>query len=220
MQDMKGVVILSGGMDSAVLLALLRQQNVPEILTLTFNYGSKHGEQECEAAQRVSTFYHAPNRIVSLPFIAELFVSDLLQTGGEIPEGHYWDDSMKRTVVPFRNSIMLTIAAGYAESVGAHFVAIGNHAGGPTPIYLDARVEYIEAMRAVFKLGGSQNIQLESPFATKTKRDIGLLGASLGVPFELTYSCYKGGQRHCGKCGACVHRKEALAGFDPTQYEE
>lgn len=214
---MKTVLILSGGMDSSVLLADLHNKKV-QVSTLTFDYGSKHNKQEKRAAKSITEYFKVGNILVKLPFVNELFKSDLLQSGGNIPEGHYQDLSMKWTVVPFRNSIMLMIAAGYAESIGAQSVSIANHAGDHT-IYPDCRLIYIGAMREVFRLGGYERLKLDSPYVSISKRAIALLGRSLGIPFEITYSCYKGGKKHCGKCGTCVERKEALTGFDPTEYE-
>lgn len=218
----KVLVVLSGGMDSAVVLGVVRSVNeAKDVETITFNYGSKHNSRENEAAKKLAEHYGVKNTLVSLPFVNELFKSDLLQSGGDIPEGHYADPSMKKTVVPFRNGIMLSIAAGYAESIGAKMVLIGNHAGDHA-IYPDCRSEFMNNFSAAIKAGTYAEVLLERPYENATKTDIARLGAHLGVPFALTYSCYKGGEKHCGKCGTCFERKEAFRDSgvaDPTEYE-
>jgi 7-cyano-7-deazaguanine synthase len=215
---MKHLLILSGGMDSAVLLAMLVNEG-KDVTTLTFDYGAKHNEREYECVKRLAAHYKVQNVHVDLPFIGELFNSDLLKKGGGIPEGHYKDANMKRTVVPFRNGIMLSIATGYAESIGAKEVWFGAHAGDHA-IYPDCRAVFVGAIREAIRLGTYEHLTLMAPFVLQTKREIGLMGKQLHVPFDKTYSCYNGREKHCGKCGTCTERKEALAGFDPTEYEE
>jgi 7-cyano-7-deazaguanine synthase len=149
-----------------------------------------------------------------------LFASDLLKSGGEIPEGHYEAENMKQTVVPFRNAIMLSIAGGFAESVGAEGLVIAAH-GGDHAIYPDCREEFMQAMGETLRLGTYARIRLLRPFIAMTKGDIVAEGKRLGVDFARTWSCYKGGDVHCGRCGTCVERREAfqLAGVpDPTEY--
>jgi 7-cyano-7-deazaguanine synthase len=141
---------------------------------------------------------------------------------GEIPEGHYAAEVMKQTVVPNRNMILLAIAAGYAEGLGAGFVAYAAHAGDHY-IYPDCRPEFVEAVRSAIQLATETRVQLLTPFLYWYKKDIVSWGKELGVPWKLTWSCYKGGEKHCGKCGTCIERKEAfiLAGVDdPTEYVE
>ena len=133
-----------------------------------------------------------------MDFIGQYFKSDLLKSGGDIPEGHYEDPAMKKTVVPFRNGIMLAIAAGFAESVGAHSIAIGNHFGDHA-IYPDCRSAFIDPMREAIEAGTYAEIGLDSPFVDLNKADIAFMGNSMGVPWELTYSCYNGREEHCGK---------------------
>jgi 7-cyano-7-deazaguanine synthase len=215
---MEHLLILSGGMDSAVLLAKLVDEG-KKVVTLTFDYGAKHNEHEYKCVKQLASRYKVKNVRVDLPFIGDLFTSDLLKKGGAIPEGHYQDASMKRTVVPFRNGIMLSIATGYAESIGAKEVWFGAHAGDHA-IYPDCRAVFVGAIREAIRLGTYEHIALMAPFVRQTKREIGLLGKQLRVPYEKTYSCYNGREKHCGKCGTCTERKEALAGFDPTEYEE
>ncbi len=150
----------------------------------------------------------------------QYFKSSLLKNGfEEIPEGHHAADNMKSTVVPFRNGIMLSIAAGIAESEGAQYVLMANHSGDHF-IYPDCRPEFVETMNQAIFAGTTNGVKLLAPYTALSKRDIALRGQQLGVDFAKTYSCYKGGEKHCGKCGTCVERKEALEGFDPTEYEE
>lgn len=218
---MKAVVIISGGMDSTTAL-YKAHKDYESVEAVSFDYGSKHNHKEIPFAQ-----YHCNNlginhQIVKLQFINELFKSDLLKSGGEIPEGHYEQENMKSTIVPFRNGIMLAIACGYAESVDADKVIIGSH-GGDHAIYPDCRADFNKAMSEAMKLGTYKNVQLEAPFEKLRKEDIAKLGNELGIDFLQTWSCYKGGELHCGECGTCVERKEAfkLAGLkDPTQYED
>ncbi len=204
-------------MDSTTALAWAKQQH--EVVgCVNFQYGSKHNDQEYSAAQKVADHYGVQIFYVALPF--DNFKSDLLKTGGEIPEGHYADPSMKRTVVPFRNGIMLSFAAGLAESIGAEALALGNHFGDHA-IYPDCRKSFIEPMARAIEEGTYAKIKVLSPFCELSKTHVATLGQSLGVPFELTYSCYKGQAEHCGKCGTCFERKEAFkeSGVtDPTVY--
>lgn len=214
---MKLLAVLSGGMDSTAAIAYMNGTGHNVIAAINFNYGSKHNEQERLSARDVAAFYGIPLEECSLDFVANKFKSDLLKTGGEIPEGHYADPTMKKTVVPFRNGIMLSIAAGYAESIDADGILIGNHAGDHT-IYPDCRAEFIVPMIQAIHHGTYKNIQLESPFVMLSKTKVAELGSKHGAPFELTYSCYKGGVVHCGVCGTCFERKEAFreAGVDDT----
>jgi 7-cyano-7-deazaguanine synthase len=218
---MKVCVLLSGGMDSAVALhAAAREHTV--VGGLSFDYGSKHNARELSCAQWQCQALGVPHRVIALPFVNECFASDLLQSGGDIPEGHYAEENMKRTVVPFRNGIMLAIAAGYAESQEAEGLVIAAH-GGDHAIYPDCRQEFTDAMGAAMRLGTYAEIKLLSPFQSMDKTGIAKLGAELAVDFAHTYSCYNGRLWHCGKCGTCVERREAflLSGIlDPTDYEE
>jgi 7-cyano-7-deazaguanine synthase len=217
---MKGLIVLSGGMDSATAIPEARANGIQIDHAVHFQYGSKHNEREISVAWALSSFYRINLDVIPLPFIGQLFKSDLLKSGGEIPEGHYEDESMKRTVVPFRNGIMLSIAAGLAESYGLDAVILGNHKGDHA-IYPDCREEFTIPMADAIRKGTYAGIQLVTPFRLDTKKDIVQRGMVLGVPYEMTWSCYKGGGLHCGKCGTCVERKEAFEGLvDPTIYEK
>ena len=204
---MKAVLIYSGGLDSTTLLYEYKDSIA---LAVSFDYGSKHNAREIAYARENCKRLGIKHLVIPLAFIGQYFKSDLLLSGGEIPEGSYADDNMKSTVVPFRNGIMLAIAAGLAESYGLDTVMLANHSGDHA-IYPDCRPEFVEGM--------DKAIQVVSPYCDITKRDIALRGKAIGLDYSLTYSCYKGGEKHCGKCGTCTERKEALEGFDPTDYE-
>jgi 7-cyano-7-deazaguanine synthase len=217
---MKVVVLCSGGMDSVAALYWAQASHAVAAV-LSFDYGSKHNHKELPLAAGHARQLGVPHRIIRLDFIGQLFASDLLKSGGDIPEGHYADDNMRRTVVPFRNGIMLAAAAGLAESAGAEGLVIAAHAGDHT-IYPDCREEFMRAMGDAMKSGTYAGIELLRPFIAQTKGQIAAQGARLGVDFSRTWSCYKGGDLHCGKCGTCVERREAFqeAGLpDPTIYE-
>jgi 7-cyano-7-deazaguanine synthase len=208
------LIIVSGGMDS---ITLLHKHAQFIKLAVSFYYGQKH-EKEIQCAVENCFMLEIPHITVDISAVGTLLKSDLLKNGGEIPEGHYEDLSMKRTVVPFRNGIMLSIAAGIAESNDCKEILIGNHAGDHA-IYPDCRADFIAPMAEAIENGTYGKIQVYAPFLHMTKRQIAITGKSIDVDFSLTWSCYKGGTVHCGKCGTCTERKEALEGFDPTEYE-
>lgn len=218
---MKVCVLLSGGMDSVTALyEVLGTHQV--VATLSFDYGAKHNACEIPFAKLHSERNGIPHQIIPLDFINTLFKSDLLKSGGDIPDGHYAEASMKQTVVPFRNGIMLAIAAGYAESVDAEGLVIAAHSGDHA-IYPDCREPFMQAMATAMGEGTYAKIQLLRPFIAMDKTGIAKRGAELGIDFSETWSCYKGGAVHCGVCGTCVERREAflLAGIpDPTLYQQ
>ena len=211
---MKAILIYSGGLDSTTMLYEYKDSIA---LALSFDYGAKHNARELAFAQENCERLGIPHLVIPLAFIGEYFRSDLLLSGGDIPEGHYDEENMKSTVVPFRNGIMLAVAAGMAESRGLDAVLIANHAGDH-PIYPDCRPSFIDAFDAAAREGTFNGVRILSPYCNITKRDIALRGRDLGVDFSKTWSCYKGGEVHCGRCGTCTERKEALEGFDPTEY--
>ena len=213
---MKGLLIYSGGLDSTTLLYEYKDSIR---LAVTFDYGSKHNAREIACAVDNCKRLGIKHLVIPLGFIGQYFKSDLLMSGGAIPEGSYADENMKSTVVPFRNGIMLAVAAGLAESNELDTVLLANHSGDHA-IYPDCRPEFIDAFAAAVKAGTYEGIKVVSPYCNITKRDIALRGKAIGLDYSLTYSCYKGGEKHCGKCGTCVERKEALAGFDSTVYED
>lgn len=191
-------------------------------LAVTFDYGSNHAQKEIAFAKLHCERLGIKHLIIPLSFMHDYFKSSLLEGADAIPEGHYADENMKSTVVPFRNGIMLAIACGLAESNGLHYVMIANHAGDHA-IYPDCRGEFIFAMSDAMQEGTYEGVQVKAPYTMITKTDIAKRGKAIGLNYAETWSCYKGGDKHCGKCGTCVERKEALrdAGIDdPTEYEE
>ena len=211
---MRALLVYSGGLDSTT---LLYEYSGSIALAVSFDYGSKHNKRELEYAALNCARLGIKHLIIPLGFIGQYFKSDLLLSGGDIPEGSYADENMKSTVVPFRNGIMLAVAAGLAESYELDAIMLANHSGDHA-IYPDCRPEFIEGMAAAVAAGTYNGVKVISPYCNLTKRDIALRGRSLGVDYSLTYSCYKGGEKHCGKCGTCTERREALEGFDPTDY--
>lgn len=204
----KAIVLLSGGMDSvSALYHVTRTHDV--VSTLSFEYGAKHNHQELPFARLHSDRLGIQNHVVSLGFMEELFASDLLRSGGVVPDGHYEQSSMRKTVVPFRNGIMLSIAGGLAESVNAQCVTIAAHAGDHA-IFPDCREDFMKSMGDAIRLGTYASIEILRPFISMTKAQIAARGHELGVDLVETWSCYKGSQIHCGSCGACVERREAF----------
>lgn len=207
-------------MDSVVALHWARAHHTVAA-ALSFDYGSKHNHRETPFAAAHAAAHGIRHELIRLDFVDRLFASDLLKSGGDVPEGHYEAANMKQTVVPFRNPIMLSIATGFAESVEAEGLVIAAH-GGDHAIYPDCREDFMQAMASAMKLGTYAGIELLRPFITDTKAGIVTIGTKLGVDFSQTWSCYKGGAMHCGRCGTCVERREAFidAGVtDPTVYE-
>lgn len=211
-------LIYSGGVDSTVLLAHLRAEG-REVHCLSVDYGQRH-RRELEAARAICAHYGVDHRLADLRALAPLFGSNALTGGVKVPEGHYEEESMKATVVPNRNMLLISVATAWAVSLRAESVAYGAH-GGDHAIYPDCRPEFAEALDRAVRLADWHEVRLERPFVKMDKAAIVRRGAELGAPFSLTWSCYVGGERHCGKCGTCVERKEAfrLAGVaDPTDY--
>lgn len=212
------VIVVSGGMDS---ITLLYDKKEEIALAVTFDYGSKHNAREIAWAKVHCGRLGIRHIVIKLDFMQKYFTSSLLEGGDEIPEGHYADENMKSTVVPFRNGIMLSVAAGIAESNGLKKILIANH-GGDHTIYPDCRPEFIGAMDRAIANGTYEDVRIDAPYTNITKADIAKIGKRLGIDYSETWSCYKGGERHCGKCGTCIERKEAmaLAGIDDrTEYE-
>ena len=204
---MKAILIYSGGLDSTTLLYEYKDSIA---LAVTFDYGSKHNAREIACAVENCRRLGIPHQVIPLEFIGKYFRSDLLLSGGDIPEGSYADDNMKSTVVPFRNGIMLSIAAGIAENNKLQYVMLANHAGDHT-IYPDCRPEFVEAMNNAIHFGTWNGVQLLTPYTRLTKAEIASKGKELNLDYSETWSCYKGGEHHCGVCGTCRERKEALA---------
>lgn len=211
-------IIVSGGMDS---ITLLYDRKDEIALGISFDYGSNHNAREIPFAKMHCERLGIKHITINLDFMHQYFKSSLLDGAEAIPEGHYADDNMKSTVVPFRNGIMLAIAIGIAESNNLDQVFIANH-GGDHTIYPDCRPEFINAIDAAATVGTYNNVKVIAPYTKITKSDIARIGKRLGIDYAETWSCYKGGEVHCGKCGTCVERKEALAEAgieDKTIYE-
>jgi 7-cyano-7-deazaguanine synthase len=212
--------VLSGGMDSAVLLYHLLDAG-HTLKTLSVNYGQRH-VREIESAAALSERVGVEHRIADLRSINPLLGSNSLSSAEiEVPEGHYAEESMKQTVVPNRNMIMLSVAVGWALALQFDAVAYGAHSGDHA-IYPDCREEFAQALDQAVGLCDWQGMQLMRPFVELDKGAIAQRGDALGVPFELTWTCYKGGAVHCGKCGACQERREAFAAHritDPVTFE-
>ncbi len=212
-------MVLSGGMDSVTML----YEYASEIdLAVNFSYGSNHNARELEWAR-----YHCEKLgielvEIDLSFIGSNFHSSLLEGPDAIPEGDYDFDNMKSTVVPFRNGIMLAAAAGLAESRGLEVLMIANHAGDHA-LYPDCRDSFVKAMSEAIKAGTYEGITVKAPYTLLSKTDIALRGKRLGIDYSTTYSCYRGLEKHCGRCGTCRERRQALADagiVDTTEYED
>jgi len=216
---MKVLVLCSGGMDSVTALYWAAREHTVAG-AVSFDYGAKHNHREIPFAAEHAARFGVRHEVITLDFVRRLFTSHLLEGGGAIPEGHYEAENMKQTVVPFRNAIMLSIACGFAESVGAEGLVIAAH-GGDHAIYPDCREDFMRAMGDAMRLGTYARVQLLRPFIAHDKGQIAAEGARLGVDFARTWSCYQGGAVHCGRCGTCVERREAFAQAglpDPTVY--
>ena len=219
----KTLVVCSGGLDSMTLAyKVAREETLAGLVS--FDYGQRH-KKELEFAKQCAAHFDVPHDVLDIANVgAQLSGSALTSDDVDVPDGHYAEESMKITIVPNRNAIMLTMAYGLAAARGLDAVATAVH-GGDHFIYPDCRPEFIESFAAMqnHALEGFADVDLYTPFLTKTKADIAADGARLGVPFEKTWSCYKGGDLHCGRCGTCVERREAfdLAGVvDLTQYAD
>lgn len=215
---MKTIVLCSGGLDSATLLYDLRRAG-QELRGLSVDYGQRHS-RELAAAAEICRQTGVEHRQVDLTALNPLLAGSALTDAVPVPNGHYTDESMKITVVPNRNMLLLSVAIAWAVSLRFDAVAYAAH-GGDHAIYPDCRPEFVEAMDRAAGLCDWHPVRILRPFVDRTKADLVRLGTALGVPYALTWSCYRGGDVHCGRCGTCVERREAfaLAGVaDPTIY--
>lgn len=222
MEKSKAVAIVSGGMDSVTLAYLLASQGY-ELHLLSMDYGQRHAK-EIGYARRCAERLGASFDVADISGVGRLLGGSALTDDIDVPHGHYAADNMAVTVVPNRNAIMLSIAYGVAVARNATLVATAVHAGDHY-VYPDCRPGFIEAFdemqRKAVEGFGEDSLHLHAPFVHETKAAIVEVGAKLGVPYEETWSCYEGGDLHCGLCGTCTERKEAfeLAGVaDPTEY--
>ena len=211
---MKGVVILSGGMDSTTLLYDVVKQGY-ETYAVSFDYNQKH-KRELESAKATCKKLGLEHKVLDLGVLNQVAPSALTRDDWDIPEGHYADENMKQTVVPNRNMVMLSLATAYAIGKGAKHLFYGAHAGDHD-IYPDCRKEYVEALKETIKLADWKEVELKAPYLDIDKGDIAIKGKELGVDYSLTWTCYKGKDDACGKCGSCVERLEA---FDKAKVED
>lgn len=216
----KILVVLSGGMDSTTLLYHLKDQG-HELRALGVDYGQRH-RRELDAARAICDAAGIPFQVADLTALNPLMGgSALTDPSIAVPEGHYAAENMKATVVPNRNMLLIAVSLSHCVALGYDAVAYAAHAGDHT-IYPDCRPEFAAVMDAAAHLCDFEPRRLLRPFVTWTKADIAARGAELGVPYDVTWTCYQGGAKHCGRCGTCVERIEAfrLGGVeDPTDYE-
>lgn len=217
--EKKAIIVLSGGMDS---ITMLYEYADSIALAVNFSYGSNHNAREAECARRHCAILGIELIEIDLSFIGQYFHSSLLEGADAIPEGDYDFDNMKSTVVPFRNGIMLSAAAGLAESRGLTKVMIASH-NGDHALYPDCRDSFVSAMSEAIKAGTYDGITIDAPYSLLSKADIARHGKALDIDYSTTYSCYKGGPTHCGVCGTCRERRQALADAgieDTTIYKD
>lgn len=218
------VVIASGGLDSTVVAYWLAARRA-ELTLLSFDYGQRH-RVELDHAADIAGLLECPQEIVDLTAVGGLLVgSALTDSEVAVPDGYYTDKSMRTTIVPNRNAIMLDIAVAVAVARKADAVAFGAHAGDHA-VYPDCRPEFVEQFTRSARTANEgllvEEFEILAPFVHLSKTDIVRIGAALGVPFERTWSCYRGGTVHCGTCGTCTERKEAFEQngiTDPTNYD-
>ena len=201
------ILVLSGGLDSTTMLYEYKQRIA---LALSFHDGSNHNDRELAFARLHCERLGIRHIVIPLDFISRYFHSSLLAGAEAVPDGGYAEDNMRSTVVPFRNGIMLSIAVGMAENEGLQYVMMANHSGDHT-IYPDCRPEFVGAMDKAAQAGTWNNVRLLTPYTLLTKAGIAKRGKALGIDYSETWSCYKGGEHHCGTCGTCVERRQALA---------
>ncbi|GLX81821.1 7-cyano-7-deazaguanine synthase QueC [Thalassotalea eurytherma] len=215
----KVVVIYSGGMDSFTVLNRARKDG-KEVFALTFDYGQKH-IKEIDYAKRVCAELNIEHKVIDISAINQLLAGSSLTDDIDIPEGHYEEESMKSTVVPNRNMILLSLAVGYAVSKGASKVYYGAHSGDHA-IYPDCRPEFVEKMSDVCQIANYEPVTIYCPYLDQTKIDILTDGLNMGLDYGKSWTCYNGREKACGKCGACQERLEAFEKnnvTDPLSYE-
>lgn len=217
----KTVVVLSGGMDSVTLLYKVVSESYDprNVKALSFNYGQRHSK-ELDMAKATCAKLGVEHKIIDLTNLKELLSGSALTDNIEVPEGHYADENMKATVVPNRNSIMANIAIGWAVALGYDRVALGVHAGDHA-IYPDCRPVFIKALSVLAEVANYKAIEIYTPFLYFSKGGIISAGKQFNVDYSLSWTCYKGGEKACGKCGSCVERREAFdvnGVEDPLEY--
>jgi 7-cyano-7-deazaguanine synthase len=210
---------LSGGADSTTLLYYLQKKGL-QCECVSFYYGQQHF-REVEAAKSICKSLGIPHDVVDISSAMGSITSSALIGGGEIPTGHYTDASMRKTVVPNRNMILMSFLASMAIDRGISNIAFGPHQGDFT-IYPDCRLRFVVFLEKAIQEGNYEKLKVLVPFLNLPKGEIIYIGKKLKVPYELTWTCYKGGEKACGKCGSCVERREAFEKAkmeDPLEYE-
>ncbi len=213
----KCVVVLSGGPDSAT-VAYWAKKHGYDAYAISFKYG-QIAIKEVEYARKIAEKLQIPLKTVDLSALKDVFGDVTSLCNRSIPMTSGFSSPI---IVPFRNAIFLSIAVSYASSICANKIFYGAH-GSDEPFYPDCRREFYKAYEKAARLGTDSEITIEAPFSDRHKAGIVKIGAELGVPFNLTWSCYRNGTKHCGKCESCINRKKAFteAGIvDPTEYEE
>lgn len=208
MENKRGVISLSGGMDSTTLLYWAIDKGY-EMEAIAFDYGQNHNK-EINLAKWHCEKLDVPLKIIKLDFLNDISNSSLTSKAEDIPEGHYAANNMKSTVVPFRNGIFLSVLTAYAEANEIKVIFLGNHAGDHA-VYPDCRTDFVNYFSKAAALGTYTKVEVATPFTDITKSDICKLGLKLELPYNKTWSCYKGNELPCGKCGTCVERTEAFA---------
>ena len=219
----KVVLILSGGMDSTTLLYKYVKEGYL-IECVSFDYGQKQ-KIELEHASHLTKMLNVKHRIIDVSFMKNILTkSSLINNDIAVPHGEYSKDNMLSTVVPNRNTILLSIAWAIACNENANILAYGAQCGDHY-LYPDTRPDYFSAINLALRLGTEDcrmdNLQLEAPLLHLNKEEVIALGLKYGVDYSLTYSCYEGNKLHCGECGACQNRKKAFAKLglnDPIKY--
>lgn len=215
----KVVVIYSGGMDSYTVLNKTMQQGY-DVHAVSFNYGQRHSK-ELLFAKKVCEQHNIEHKVVDISSINQLIGGSALTDDIDVPEGHYQEESMKTTVVPNRNMIMLSMAVGYAVSIEAEAVYFGAHSGDHA-IYPDCRTEFVDAMNDVCKIANYQAVEVRAPYLAASKTDILREGLVMNLDYNDTWTCYNGQEKACGRCGACQERLEAFSEnntIDPIDYQ-
>jgi 7-cyano-7-deazaguanine synthase len=217
----RSVVIYSGGLDSTTLLYHLRAEG-HEVKALSVKYGQRHMTREMAAAEAICTRLAVERRTVDLAALVDFFGGNALTNAGvPVPEGAYAQETIGQTTVPTRNMVLLSVGIAWAAALKFDAVAFGAH-GGEHTNYPDCKPPFAEAMDRAARLCDFEPIRVLAPFVDSVKADIVRRGAELGVPFDLTWSCYTGGEQHCGRCGTCIDRRTAFLQADvtdPTNYE-
>ena len=218
----KAIVILSGGMDSTTLLYKVNADTDFDIVSvLSMDYGQRH-KKELDVASATCTALNLPHKIIDISGIAAVMKNSALTDDIEVPEGHYEEPTMKVTVVPNRNAILLSLAVAEAVSHDAGYVFYGAHSGDHA-IYPDCRQEFVEAFNDMAAIANYLPVEILTPFIDFDKGDILTVGYYYGVDYSKTWTCYAGREKSCGKCGACVERLEAfemIGRQDPLEYED